>query len=150
MEALDALQFLKKEVAGIAFFGDFSDAEMEHVYHNGHFKICKAGETIIREGNVDRTMFVLITGATKVTRRFEPEKILAVLKPGTIFGEIEFVSRQVRSTSVIAMEESLVFQLEEKHYSDLPPEILIKIQHQAVKLLLERLETIKRATGYDG
>lgn len=150
MEALDALQSLKKAVAGIDFFRDFTDAEMAHVYHNGHFEICKAGETIIREGNVDRTMFVLITGAAKVIRRFAPEKVLALLKPGTIFGEIEFVSRQVRSTSVIALEESLVFQLEEKHYSDLPPEILVKIQQQAVKLLLERLEMIKLATGYDG
>ncbi|MEO5346396.1 MAG: cyclic nucleotide-binding domain-containing protein [Magnetococcus sp. YQC-9] len=150
MEALDALQSLKKNLAAIDFFREFTEAEMTHIYHNGQFKICKAGETIIREGNVDRTMFVLITGLVKVARRFTPDQILATLEPGTIFGEIEFVSRQVRSTSVIALEESLVFQLEEKHYSELPAEIMVKIQQQAVKLLLNRLETIKQVTGYDG
>ncbi|MBF0341765.1 MAG: cyclic nucleotide-binding domain-containing protein [Magnetococcales bacterium] len=149
---MDALESVKKHLASIGFFRDFTAAEMSHVYHNGFFKICQPGEYLIHEGGVDRTLFVLITGMVEVTRSGTSslQRVLATLGAGSIFGEIAFVARQVRSTNVIAREESLVFQLEEKHFSGLPAEMKVKIQQQAVKLLMDRLEAVKKVTGYEG
>ncbi|MEO5331378.1 MAG: cyclic nucleotide-binding domain-containing protein [Magnetococcus sp. YQC-5] len=139
---------LQKRLAQIPFFVEFTEEEMEHVHNNGFFKFFKQDATIIREGGVDRTLFVLISGEVKVTKQCSPELILAILRPGDIFGEIAFVARQVRTTNVIAMTKSLVFQLEEKRFSVLPPEMKVKIQQQAVNLLMSRLEAIKKATAF--
>ncbi|MBF0271767.1 MAG: cyclic nucleotide-binding domain-containing protein [Magnetococcales bacterium] len=147
---MGALESIKKSLTGIDFFRDFTPEEMAHVYHNGFFKICQPGEYIICEGGMDRTLFVLVTGSVKVVKRSSPGVVLASLHAGSIFGEIAFVARQVRSTDVVATHECLIFQLEEKHFSLLPAEMKVKVQHQAVKLLLERLETIRKMTGYDG
>ncbi|MBF0214875.1 MAG: cyclic nucleotide-binding domain-containing protein [Magnetococcales bacterium] len=147
---MDALESIKHRLSAIGFFRDFTDEEMTHVYHNGFFKICQPDEYIICEGGVDRTLFVLITGAVKVTRRNAPSVVLATLREGSIFGEIAFVARQVRSTDVVAITECLIFQLEEKHFSGLPADMKVKIQQQAVRLLLQRLEAVKRVTGYEG
>ncbi|MBF0294313.1 MAG: cyclic nucleotide-binding domain-containing protein [Magnetococcales bacterium] len=138
---------LKNRLAGIPFFVEFTIQEMEHVYHNGFFKVVQPGEFIIREGGVDRTLFVLVSGEVKVTKQNDPEGRLATLHPGDIFGEIAFVARQVRTTNVIALVKSIVFQLEEKHFSLLPPELKVKIQHQAVRLLMNRLEALKQTIG---
>ncbi|MBF0180853.1 MAG: cyclic nucleotide-binding domain-containing protein [Magnetococcales bacterium] len=138
---------LKNRLAGIPFFGEFTVEEMQHVYNNGFFKLVQPGEFIIREGGVDRTLFVLVRGEVKVTKQNDPAGRLATLYPGDIFGEIAFVARQMRTTNVIALAESMVFQLEEKHFSILPPEMKVKIQHQAVRLLMTRLEALKKATG---
>ncbi|MBF0190404.1 MAG: cyclic nucleotide-binding domain-containing protein [Magnetococcales bacterium] len=144
---MDALESIKKRLAAIHFFRDFTPDEMAHVYHNGFFRICQPGEYVISEGGQDRTLFVLVTGSVKVVKRSAPDVVLAILRAGSIFGEIAFVARQVRSTDVVATAECLIFQLEEKHFSLLPAEMKVKIQHQAVKLLLERLEAIRKMTG---
>ncbi|MBF0126112.1 MAG: cyclic nucleotide-binding domain-containing protein [Magnetococcales bacterium] len=144
---MDTFETLKKRLGDIPFFCEFTIDEMEHVHNNGFFKIFKPGDYIIREGGVDRTLFVLVSGDVKVTKQSQPESVLATLRPGDIFGEIAFVARQMRTTNVIAITKSLVFQLEEKRFSVLPPEMKVKVQQQAVKLLMSRLEAIKRATG---
>lgn len=142
---MDTFAALNKRLMRIYFFKEFTVEEMEHVHSNGFFKIYQPDEYIIREGGVDRTLFVLVSGLVKVAKQSTPDEVLASLKPGDIFGEIAFVARQVRATNVIAIEKSLVFQLEEKRFSVLPSEMKVKIQQQAVNLLRDRLESIKRS-----
>ena len=70
-------------------------------------------EGIIREGEVDDSMFIISTGRVKVTKTSEKgsEMILARLGDGAFFGEMALLSESPRTASVIAEEETLLFQV---------------------------------------
>lgn len=70
-------------------------------------------EVIIREGDVDDSMFIISSGRVKVTKTSEvgSEIILAHLNDGAFFGEMALLSESPRAASVIAEEETLLFQV---------------------------------------
>jgi cAMP-dependent protein kinase regulator len=70
-------------------------------------------EVIIREGEVDDSMFIISSGRVKITKTSEAgtEIVLARLTDGAFFGEIALLSESPRSASVIAEEETLLFQV---------------------------------------
>ena len=135
---------LHQRLTDISFFSEFSEEEMHHIEESGFFKIIEPEQYIIQEGETERTLYVLVTGSVRVTKNSEPSRTLATLKPGTLFGEIAYVARQTRSTNIIANKKSIVFRLEEKRFSHLKPDIKVKVQQQAVKLLMDRLEEMKQ------
>jgi cAMP-dependent protein kinase regulator len=70
-------------------------------------------EAIIREGEVDDSMFIISSGRVKITKTSEAgtEIVLARLSDGAFFGEIALLSESPRTASVIAEEETLLFQV---------------------------------------
>lgn len=71
------------------------------------------GEPIIREGDVDDSMFIISSGRVKVTKTTETgtDLVLAHLSDGAFFGEMALLSEAPRSASVIAEEETLLFEV---------------------------------------
>lgn len=70
-------------------------------------------EAIIREGEVDDSMFIVSSGRVKVTKTNDQgrELVLAHLADGAFFGEMALLSESPRTASVIAEEETLLFQV---------------------------------------
>jgi len=70
-------------------------------------------ESIIGEGDVDDSMFIISHGQVKVTKTSETgsEVVLAHLSEGTFFGEMALLSESPRTASVIAEEETLLFEI---------------------------------------
>lgn len=70
-------------------------------------------EVIIREGDVDDSMFIVSSGRVKVTKTTDAgtDMVLAQLGEGTFFGEMALLSESPRTASVIASEEALLFEV---------------------------------------
>ena len=70
-------------------------------------------EVIIREGDIDDSMFIVSSGKVKVTKTGDQgrEMVLAHLADGAFFGEMALLSESPRTASVIAEEETLLFQV---------------------------------------
>lgn len=70
-------------------------------------------EVVIREGDVDDSMFIVSTGRVKVTKTTDAgtDMVLAQLGDGTFFGEMALLSESPRTASVIASEEALLFEV---------------------------------------
>lgn len=70
-------------------------------------------EVVIREGDVDDSMFIVSSGRVKVTKTSETggEIVLAHLGDGAFFGEMALLSEAPRSASVIAEEETVLFEV---------------------------------------
>jgi CRP/FNR family cyclic AMP-dependent transcriptional regulator len=64
-------------------------------------RFLKAGDTLIREGESDRELFILAEGELHVTIH---STVLARLAPGTVVGEGTFFSGQPRSATVVSAE----------------------------------------------
>ncbi|MBF0139167.1 MAG: cyclic nucleotide-binding domain-containing protein [Magnetococcales bacterium] len=128
----------------IDFFKDFSFEEKNWFCDNKLFCSYEDGKKIIVEGAQDRTFYVLIDGMVVVTKNTHPNDALAHLGPGSVFGEIAHFARQLRATNVSAQGKVLVFRLEHDFFKKLPPEVKLKINFQAMAILMKRLEDTKK------
>ncbi|NGZ06297.1 MAG: cyclic nucleotide-binding domain-containing protein [Magnetococcales bacterium] len=134
------IQALMKD---IPFFWDFTEEERHAlVSRNSFFSNHQDGEHIVTEGDEDDALFVLLKGEAKVVRTSQPERILAMLAPGAVIGEISFLTKRKRTTNVIAFGEATVFRIDaySMNRERLDPGLQTKIKNQLIELLVSRLE----------
>lgn len=76
------------------------------------------GEMIIMEEDFSSTVFLVIKGKVKVTKRsyMSGEKEIGYLGSGEIFGEMAYIDNQPRSANVFAEEESDIIVLDRDHF----------------------------------
>jgi CRP-like cAMP-binding protein len=78
----------------------------------------KAGEVVIREGELDDTMYIVVSGQVEVTRKSDAgdgeghaPRVLAHLGEGTFFGELGLVTADPRTATVTVTEPSELLAL---------------------------------------
>ena len=90
----------------------------------GIIYLFNAGESIIREGNSDRSVFIVLDGRVRVfTSDCKNDEFeLAVLGPSEFFGEISFLTGKPRSSSVTALEISVLIEFSHTSMQELVQE----------------------------
>ena len=103
---------IQKAIDAIPFFSSMNDLERKGLMDTGIIYLFNADESIIREGDSDRSVYIILDGRVRVfTRDFNNEEFeLAVLGPGEFFGEISFLTGKYRSSSVSALEISVLIE----------------------------------------
>lgn len=81
-------------------------------------QVVKAGEMIIKKGELGTTMYLIVTGRVKI---HDGERILKEMGDHEVFGELSALSPEIRTASATALEEAL----------------LLKITHQVLEDLME-------------
>jgi CRP-like cAMP-binding protein len=89
--------------------------DIARIYEAGDVKTFAAGATLIAEGQINTTLFVVLRGEVEVCLpdsddRFSPVK-LARLGPGSCVGEYSFIDRKPTSASVVSRANTEVFLL---------------------------------------
>jgi hypothetical protein len=103
----------------------------------------QAGEVIIHQGSRPKAMFFIAQGEVEVVHK-HPERdddILARLKPGDTFGEIEMIFSQTRLAAVRALEHTIVYRWERLPMTDFMkrhPEALSSLRFAAQSRRLAR------------
>ncbi len=109
------------------FFELFSNApEIIHV---------PANQTLFREGDHGSTMYVLIRGSAEIVIG---GRLMEVLLPGNIVGEMSVVSPGPRSATVTASEDCEFVAIDEHRFNELvrqAPDFALKV----MRALTERL-----------
>jgi CRP/FNR family cyclic AMP-dependent transcriptional regulator len=99
------------------------------------------GDTIVREGDVGDTMFIIQTGEVKIHKRtHDRETTLAVLKAGDFFGEMAIIDREPRSASATAATEAKVLVLSKDIF-----ESQIKTNPKIIMSILRKMSERLRA-----
>lgn len=67
-----------------------------------------SGEHVFREGEIGDRLYLIVDGEVRITRQIpgSGEEALAVLKPGSLFGEMAVLDHGPRSTDAIANRET--------------------------------------------
>ena len=127
-------------ISKIPFFSPLQETEREELAEDATMHVFSTGEMIIREGDTGRSVYVILDGQVKVFTRDNGnnELELATLGVGQFFGEMSFVSGKPRSSSVAALELSVVVELS---YDSMAKVIE---QNQAVKEVLEEYHKIRK------
>ncbi|MBF0382443.1 MAG: cyclic nucleotide-binding domain-containing protein [Magnetococcales bacterium] len=126
-----------KIINEIKFFDVFTEYEKKRLAGvGGCIETYKPGVKIIKEGDKDASFYVLHSGLVRVTKR---DVELNQLAKGEIFGEMAFLSNIIRSTSVTALENVIVFRLDRDAMDRLNCEIREKIKDHCIGKLVGRL-----------
>lgn len=110
-------------------------------------KSFKKGEFIIREGEETKDIYLILRGAVIVTKEINTiKKVLAILGPGEIVGEMSFFESSTRSASCIADEDVVTIVFTSETFSDIyktHPRWLYQILESLSKRIIKTLNLLK-------
>ena len=134
----------------IPVLAGLSDAEQALIGTHLRRAHYKPGEIVIREGDTDRSLYIVATGSTTVrvnAAGTERQVRLASYARGTIFGEMALLDGQPRSATVTADNDVVCYVLSEEAFDTLiaeRPAIAVRLLANVARELSVRLRTATR------
>ncbi len=104
----------------IPFFANFADGHLNDILYSSYFIQADPGDAIIKEGQEDARIFILLTGHLEVVKN--GESIAKIDTSGEIFGELAVVSDDTRSASVVAKTSTLCLVIDQKFLNEIKSE----------------------------
>ena len=134
-----------EKIQNIELFKHFTDTEKKYFANLEHSILgFSDGDFIIKEGDQNISLYVLIKGTVKITKSGN-EQALATLEPGAIFGEMSFLSKKPRYSNVVADGTVIVIKMDGEFFRKVKPEIKDKIKDYLIELLINRLDAMNEA-----
>ena len=127
--------------------GGLEAIDNDIIYNYG--KVFEKGEYIIREGEKSNDVYLILKGRIKVSKSGKDEnkiKILTILGPGEIIGEMSFFDSSVRSASCIADSKVIVVAFTAETFSEIykvHPRWFEQILKSLSKRIINTLEILK-------
>jgi CRP/FNR family cyclic AMP-dependent transcriptional regulator len=127
-----------------AIFADLDEAELERVAEVCREQRFQGAETVFKEGEPGNRLYIIAEGEVRVSRNVpgSGEEALAVLKTGSVFGEMAIFDRSERSTDAIANVDSVLITISRSDFElllDFNRDIAYKVLWAVVRLLSARL-----------
>lgn len=134
-------------IEGMPMFAHFSENEKKEFAQTQHSMLkFKYGEDIITEGELTKSLYLLVKGTCLITRTADNARIrLAKMSPGEIFGEMSFFSDKPRQSTVTASDDVLVLKMDDNFFDKVNPGIRAKIKEYLIELLISRLDNMNAA-----
>ena len=87
-------------LAGVPLFAGFSKRDLDRLADETDVVSFRTGQTIVEEGMLGETMFVVLSGEAVV---MHGQRKLGTLRPGDHFGELAAIDGAPRSATVVAL-----------------------------------------------
>ncbi|MBF0160441.1 MAG: cyclic nucleotide-binding domain-containing protein [Magnetococcales bacterium] len=130
----------------IPFFWEFTEEERQiFVDSNSFFIHYQPNDLLIREGDEDDALLIILEGSALVHTNANPEVTLATLTSSAIIGELSFLTKQPRTSNVVAQQETVAFRIDGQAMKQLDPVLQLKIKDQLIRILVDRLEQMNHA-----
>jgi CRP/FNR family transcriptional regulator, cyclic AMP receptor protein len=128
----------------VAIFKTLDDEEILQVAELCKSESFVSGEYIFREGENGNRLYLIVEGDVRISRNVpgSGEEALAVLKPGSLFGEMAVFDRSERSTDAISNGGTTVLTIARPDFEmllDFNRELAYKVLWACVRLLSARL-----------
>jgi CRP-like cAMP-binding protein len=132
------------EVAQCPIFQELTTPELGQVLELLEDVDFKAGETILREGQSTQYLWIVVRGRVEVDKSAKDgsPRQLAVLEPGSVFGEMSFFRAAPHSASIKALTDGKAMRLSRARYDQLlvqGPSAAHKIAISTTVILADRL-----------
>lgn len=121
----------------IPFFAMFaSDEHLQMLLDFGNWMECASGTALIKEGSVERYLFVLVHGKVRVVKG---KKLMGEVTGPSVIGEIGAFMNEPRSATVVTDGKATAFRINVQRFSKLPSELLYKLMCHLFQLTAQRL-----------
>jgi CRP-like cAMP-binding protein len=148
-----AMAFKKADfLATVSLFSHLRQEELQRLANQSRYCSFKFGDVIIREGERDDCLYILISGKVKVFKSYgtKKEKRLRTMEPPAYFGEIALIDDLVRSATVVAIQDTKTLCLDKLNLDreiEKSPIIAKKLLQMLNRRLLALEKTLVNATG---
>ena len=104
---------VKQAISKVSFLSNFPEAELAEVGRTVGLRLVKQGTVIVREGDMGRSMYIVLEGKVEVLTQDGQAKDIHVsyLGENEFFGEISFLTAAPRFATVRAAEDTLLCEL---------------------------------------
>lgn len=102
----------------VIYFQNFTDIELRQLIEIGYRQRLRASEFLFREGDPGDSFYIILSGAVEVFAE-KIEKHLALLSPGDFLGELSLILGIPRTASVRAVEDTILFAIDDKGFRKL-------------------------------
>ena len=128
----------------VKFFDTLVEDELKEIASLSKPEEYREGETIFSEGDEGEKLFVILSGAVRISKNIPGmgEEALSILRDGDYFGEMSLIDNAPRSADARTHEDSSVMTLSKKDLETLMDEkkdIGYKILSKFVETLSQRL-----------
>jgi CRP-like cAMP-binding protein len=139
-------------LATVSLFSHLKREELQRLANQSRYCSFKFGDVIIREGERDDCLYILISGKVKVFKSYgtKKEKRLRTMEPPAYFGEIALIDDLVRSATVVAIQDTKTLCLDKLNLDreiEKSPIIAKKLLQMLNRRLLALEKTLVNATG---
>ena len=136
----------------VSLFSHLKEEELQRLANQSRYCSFKFGDVIIREGERDDRLYILISGKINVFKSYgtKKEKRLRTLEPPAYFGEIALIDDLVRSATVVALRDTRTLCLDKLNLDqeiERSPAIAKKLLQMLNRRLLALEKTLVNATG---
>jgi serine/threonine protein kinase len=132
----DALRDKFKTIEGLGFFKGFSDTDIWELIRACTWQTYSPGETIIREGELDHSFYIVLSGVVGIEKNGHE---VDTLSEGDCFGDMGYRSRSRRSASVLARSEVSLMKVNESTIDRAAETTQLRFHKVFVRTLIERL-----------
>jgi len=128
----------------VALFATLDDGELAKVAEICREQSYHPGQAIFKEGEPGNRFYIIVAGEVRISRNIpgSGEEALAVLQPGSCFGEMAVFDRSERSTDAIANGPVTLMTISRPDFEillDFNRDMAYKILWSMVRLLSSRL-----------
>jgi len=101
---IDVLKEARSLLGNCALFEGLSADERAAIVARARIRTFHAGETVFQMGSPGDQMMALISGSIRISVRFAggKELLLAIIRPGEVFGELAVLDEKERSADAVA------------------------------------------------
>jgi len=124
----------------LPFFNNFSESQINEILSASNLIKVESDKTIIEEGEIDDSFYILISGEV-VVRKGRNE--VAVLEKGQCFGEMAYLTGEARTASIIAKNECILLKFSSTLLDKLSEPIQLRFFKNFTTTILKRLSKSK-------
>jgi eukaryotic-like serine/threonine-protein kinase len=101
----DAVDFMHN----LSFFNNFSNENIKELIASSKIIRVRKGKVIVTEGQIDDTFYIILSGKVKIMKG---EKAISTIGHGECFGEMAYISGQIRTATVVAETDCILLIIE--------------------------------------
>ncbi len=122
----------------VSIFNKIPEETLAEVAQNLKGLLAKSGQTIVRQGDMGRSMYIIVDGQVRV---HDKEHTIAILGEREIFGELAALHPEPRTASVTAVSDTHLFRLDYETLQELISEH-VDLAAGIIQVLCQRLQAI--------
>jgi len=89
----------------LSFFNNFSNDNIKELIASSKISKVRKGKIIVTEGQIDDTFYIILSGKVKIMKG---GKAISIIGHGECFGEMAYISGQVRTATVVAETDCIL------------------------------------------
>ncbi|MBI2407903.1 MAG: cyclic nucleotide-binding domain-containing protein [Gemmatimonadetes bacterium] len=130
----------------VAIFADLDEGELARVSEVCRIQDFVSGEYVFKEGEPGNRLYLVVDGEVRISRMIpgSGEEALAILKKGSLFGEMAVFDRSERSTDAISNGGCKLLSISRSDFElllDFNRELAYKVLWSCTRLLSSRLRS---------